>query len=267
MFQTNRFTGIDRIGDANQLTFALTSRFLNDDTGAERLRASVGGIYLFQQHKVFCNDDISCSPDPTVNETISPLVGELSYTLTPRWNVVGDLAWDPNRTQVNDGSINVIYNNDKKVVNLGYYFVSGADMPAQASGPVIFNPVTQTTGPVIFNPQNTVDLSRVNMGFSWPVTERWSAIADWNYNLSQGYAQVYFYGLQYDSCCFAARLVNSHTLMAIDQTGNTHFDNEFFVQIQLKGLGNFGYNNPSSLLSSALPGYQDQFLGTLRPLS
>lgn len=256
MFQTNRFTGEDRVGDANQITFALTSRFLNDENGEERLRASVGGIYLFQQHKVFCNDSISCSPDPTVNEKLSPLAGELSYYLTPLWNIIGNIAWDPNRTHLEDESVNVIYNHDKKVLNVGYYFVSGVDMTAEPTVPV-------------FNPVNTVDLNRVNIGFAWPLpmSERWSAIADWNYNISQHYTQVYFYGIQYDSCCFAARLVNSHTFLSIDQAGNTHTDNEFYVQIQLKGLGNFGYNNASGLLSSALPGYRDQFLGTIRPMS
>ncbi|NOQ87418.1 MAG: LPS assembly protein LptD, partial [Gammaproteobacteria bacterium] len=38
LFRDNRYVGGDRIGDANQLTFALTSRILNPATGSEFLR-------------------------------------------------------------------------------------------------------------------------------------------------------------------------------------------------------------------------------------
>ena len=47
LFAENRYIGNDRIGDANQLTLALTSRFLDRDTGAERLRLAVGPALLF----------------------------------------------------------------------------------------------------------------------------------------------------------------------------------------------------------------------------
>ena len=38
--RVNRYLGNDRIGDANQLTLALTSRLLDAETGAERLRVA-----------------------------------------------------------------------------------------------------------------------------------------------------------------------------------------------------------------------------------
>ena len=47
LFSVNRYLGNDRIGDANQLTLALTSRLLDPDTGAERLRVAVGPALLF----------------------------------------------------------------------------------------------------------------------------------------------------------------------------------------------------------------------------
>ncbi|MDO8412845.1 MAG: LPS assembly protein LptD, partial [Gallionellaceae bacterium] len=42
MFTENRFFGNDRIGDANQITLALTSRLLAQESGAERLRVAAG---------------------------------------------------------------------------------------------------------------------------------------------------------------------------------------------------------------------------------
>ncbi len=56
LFAENRYIGNDRIGDANQLTLALTSRFLDRDTGAERLRLAVGQRFYFQDQRVSLNE-------------------------------------------------------------------------------------------------------------------------------------------------------------------------------------------------------------------
>ena len=49
MFMENRFFGNDRIGDANQVTLALTSRLLEADSGSERLRASVAALVTVRE--------------------------------------------------------------------------------------------------------------------------------------------------------------------------------------------------------------------------
>lgn len=259
MFQTNRFTGIDRIGDANQITGALTTRFLNSD-GEEKLRASVGEIFLFQQHQVECVDQGlgNCVPDPTRGENISPIVGELSYDLNPVWSATSDLAWDPNSTRVDNGSFNLIYNYGKRLFNIGYYFVRNADVQDQT--------ISAWGQPPFATPEQE-NVDRINLGLSLPITEHWSALADWNYNLGTQHSQVYFYGAEYDSCCWATRFVMSRTLTAVDQLGRAQFNTAFYIQFQLKGLANFGYNNPSNLIASMLPGYKDEFITGFKPLS
>ncbi|HUI99403.1 MAG TPA: LPS assembly protein LptD, partial [Usitatibacter sp.] len=47
IFTDNRFVGGDRVGDANQITFGLTSRMIESATGLERLTASIGQVYYF----------------------------------------------------------------------------------------------------------------------------------------------------------------------------------------------------------------------------
>ena len=56
LFSVNRYLGNDRIGDANQLTLALTSRILDPATGAERFRVAVGQRYYFQNQQVVLNE-------------------------------------------------------------------------------------------------------------------------------------------------------------------------------------------------------------------
>lgn len=45
LFLTNRFVGYDRVGDANQLSWGLTSRFLDGFTGQDKLDASLGKLF------------------------------------------------------------------------------------------------------------------------------------------------------------------------------------------------------------------------------
>ena len=52
LYSVNRFTGYDRLDNANQVTLGLSSRILNSDTGQEKNRASLGFIYYIQQQKV-----------------------------------------------------------------------------------------------------------------------------------------------------------------------------------------------------------------------
>jgi len=51
IFNENRFTGQDRIGDANQITAALTSRYIQD-SGEERMKFAVGQRIYFNTQKV-----------------------------------------------------------------------------------------------------------------------------------------------------------------------------------------------------------------------
>ena len=51
LFSENRFTGGDRFGDANQVTTALTTRFLQSN-GQEALRGTIGQRYYFSSERV-----------------------------------------------------------------------------------------------------------------------------------------------------------------------------------------------------------------------
>jgi LPS-assembly protein len=240
LFRTNRFSSIDRMGDANQFTLALTSRFLDGNTGEEKLRASVGEILAIQKHKVCDMDDNNnpdCSADPLTKENISPAYGELQYYLNPNWNVTGDIAWDFKEQELNSSSVTFQYKPDPdRIINLSYNY--------QIDGDSFDN--------------KTVDLNRISISATWPLMHRWHVLGDWDYNFSYHNAQTYFYGLEYDSCCWALRFVGAR----IYKTGNK-FDNQFYIQVLLKGLGSLGFNNPGGLLTSNISGYKDRFAGSI----
>lgn len=243
LFRINRFVGYDRLGDANQLSFALTTRFLNTCTGFQRLRASIGQTVYFTPPKV------SLTPDERndfyVNQTLSPLVGELNYSFSDAWDGVADAALDPYDHGLNNAAIRLHYHPDcRHIFNIGYDFVRKGD--------------TLTTYALNSSKDN---LNRINLALAWQLNDHWQALANWNYNLSHGHNQAYFYGFQYDSCCWAFRFVASRILTAENVNDQTTFQTNVYVQLQLKGLGNLGNSDPGRLLTSSIFGFQDNFRG------
>ena len=51
-FRENRFFGGDRVGDTHQISLGLTSRIINDDTGDQRLKLSLGQIFFIDDREV-----------------------------------------------------------------------------------------------------------------------------------------------------------------------------------------------------------------------
>ena len=92
LFRDDRFSGKDRIGDANQLTMALSSRIL-DSRGKEKASASIGQIqYYFSDRRVTLNNQTWAKQQRTNSSAIA---SELSWTsLMTNWRVNSYLEWD-----------------------------------------------------------------------------------------------------------------------------------------------------------------------------
>ena len=98
LFRENRFAGLDRIGDANQLSTGLTSRFLKPATGGELFRASIGTIVYFEDRDV----TIAGNPREEDREDTSEIAGELAATLG-KWTLTGSMIYDPHNSDVDEG--------------------------------------------------------------------------------------------------------------------------------------------------------------------
>jgi LPS-assembly protein len=241
LFRTNRFSGYDRIGDANQVTLALTSRLL-DDFGQEKLNLGLGQILLLQKHRVSIANEV----DPLMSEQVSPLVGQIQYFMNAQWSSGANIAWDPNYHQFETANMNLQYNYDaKSIASLWYNFTRDGDAalkPASSSVPV-----------------GSSNLNRFGVALSWPLFENWHILGSLDYNISHTHAQNYFYGIEYDNCCWAIRVVQSKVFASVNPSGNNTYNSTFYLQILLKGLGNLGTSNAGGLLARQIPGYQDKF--------
>jgi LPS-assembly protein len=221
LFRESRFSGNDRRGDANQLTFAVTSHLINQDTGQNLGHISVGQTFFFQDRKVSL-------PGGTVrDEDGSALIAEFNTKFIKHWNIGGDIIWDPN-----------VGNGTEKIT-------------AQA----IYNPAPGKILNLSYRVRRvSTDIDQSDISFRWPIVKNWSAVGRWNYAVPEGRSLELFGGVEYESCCFGIRAVARRFLTDVDGD----FDTGVFLQLELKGLAGIG-KKAVDFLEQQIPGYQSEF--------
>jgi LPS-assembly protein len=176
LFRENRFVGADRVGDANQVTAALTTRLL-DETGRERLRASIGQIYHFADRRV------TLTPGLTETRGYSDVAAEARAQLARRWYLRTDLEWDPRDGTTRDSSIYLQFRPAaNKIINVGHRYTQ--------------------------DEQEQIDVST-----QWPVGRRWTLAARSNYSVWEDTNIDSYAGFQYHACCWVGRLYARHYLV------------------------------------------------------
>ncbi len=225
-FREDRFSGPDRVGDANQITVALTSRLLSRDTGREKLRASIGQIYYL------ANRNVHLPGKTVINDSLSPFIAEVAARINDDWRTSATVQWDPNSSQTDKAAFSLRYRpEDGRVFNLAYR-------------------LRRTTSLL----RTTDDVEQTDLSFRWPLNPAWSLVGRWNYSLAKGKSLETVGGVEYNSCCWGLRLVGRRFLTSSDGS----FDNGLFLQVQLKGLGGFG-RSTERFLRRSIPGYIGEF--------
>ena len=237
LFRETRFSGRDRLDDANQIAFGLTSRFLDGVSGKEYLSASLGQIYYFEDRRVRLLPD----GDP-VSSNSSEMAAELSYRPNDRLNLISNLVWDPNEDQINSGNVQLQYGSENgQLYSLGYTYRRPLEFQ-------INKPVTEQT----------------HLSFWTPIGgSNWRLFASWNYSVEAHTSVEDMVGIEYDTCCWKFRLmhlryfdVDRQDIIIDPDDPNLERQNTTQAQILLKGLGGFG-SRVSNLLEDMIRGYRD----------
>lgn len=277
LFRTNRFNGMDRIGDTNQLSFALSTRFLDSETGDEKFRAGVGEIFYFTQRKVNLNNvagPVTLASVVPNDADISPIAGEMTFHINHDWRMESNIAWDPTSgdklQNVNPNSIpsdqrlmnaNVSLNyqrDNNHIFTIGYYYLRGGDpitnqqfQNSTAAIPTGKKPVASDSA--------LNNLSQGQIGGLWPINRNWKGYASWRYDFSKDHAQTYFAGLEYDNCCWAVRVTGGRDFKYLTTSNTPVYDTTLYVEFALIGLGGVDIASPLHLLHDAFPNYFDHF--------
>lgn len=244
LFRDQRFSGGDRITNADQLTTAVTSRIL-DPTGRERARASLGQIHYFEDRLVGLSNPLqNWMPLYSTTSSSSALLGEFSYAFSDSWRASGDIQWDEDRQEVNEGSFQFNFQSaDNLIFNIAYRYRDIVTLPGFLLSPEIDPRINQT------------DVSGI-----LPLNNNWRLLGRWNYDHANSRNLETFAGVEYSNCCTTIRLVAREWVRQYQLfLPDIEPDRGIFFQFTLNGLGNIAGGGLSNLLSDSIAGFRDPY--------
>ena len=245
LFRDDRFSGNDRVGDANQLALGVTSRALEED-GTERARGSLGQVFYFRDRNVQLLEADGTEPDADTSSS-SAYAAELMYRVSDAWRLNADMLWDPDNSGSDAGSFMANYQPEpRKILNMGYRYRNN------------INTFNALTGSFDRDVDRRIDQS--DMSFMWPLNPQWSLIGRWQHDFAGDRTLEALGGLEYDSCCWKLRVVNRYWVdyNEFESVARDEANRGIFLQIVLKGLGSVTGNDVDSLLGDGIPGYRER---------
>ncbi len=186
IFTENRFVGNDRVGDANSVTLAVTSRMLEQENGMEHLKLMIGERVSFSTPQV---NFVTPATTNTKSDILLALAGRVTRNLT----LDSDFEFDPNQSHAQVFDYASHYRPEPgKVFNLGYRFQ-----------------------------RNT--LRQVDFSTQWPLYSRLDMVGRWNYSLQDSRILEATAGLEYNQSCWTFRFVAQRFATATLQTSTGVF--------------------------------------------
>lgn len=225
IFSENRYLGHDRINNANQLTAALSTRLIDAETGAERMKAMLGQRYYFDSQKVFLNSAYSNLTEVARQDNFSSVIGAFS----------GLVAY---RTYL-ESAVEYNYREEKTM----RYALGGRYQPGVGkviSATYRFNRDQATL---------TSQIEQYDIAAQWPLFGRWYAVGRYNYSIQDQRPLETIAGFEYNAGCWMGRFV-AQKLEIIPGKPNTIL----FFQLELNDFAQLG-TNPLQLLRRSIPGY------------
>jgi LPS-assembly protein len=200
LFRKNRFLGVDRIADTDQLSVGITSRIIDAGSGRELVSATIGqALYLSKQGVTLPGESpiVSDSSD-YIAELRFPLFGNLNFDVGHQWS-----GGDRGTTQ---SEARLQYRpQSNKILNLAYRF-------------------------------RRESLEQADVSWSWPLSQSWNFVGRYKFSLRDEEVLEQFYGLEYESCCWGLRLVGRRHISTRDGTQ----DSSIGLQLVLKGMSSVG---------------------------
>ncbi|MGZ8290099.1 MAG: LPS-assembly protein LptD [Telluria sp.] len=201
IFNENRFIGADRVADANQMTAAVTTRFI-EENGAERLRLAVGQRFYFRDQRVVL--------DPTRPrlERRSDLLLGASGRIADDWSFDSAVQYDASANQTFSSNYGVQWRPaDKKVINAEYRYLRDT-------------------------------FKNVDLSSQWPLSMRWYGVGRVSYSVKDHKILESLVGLEYRADCWVFRMGAQRFVTTLRNTSTPIFFQLELNGLSKLGFGN-----------------------------
>ncbi len=173
-FKSNRFSGSDRIGDANQISLGIGTRFLDNDSGAQLLYSRIGQIFYANDRRV----QISGNKPLTLPN--SNIITETTVNPNRNLSINTKLVYEQTTKEISEKTLSVHYLKDGFAANLEYFF------------------------------DDTV-LEQAAISMVYPINPRWTMVAKYSESILFNKPDENLLGVNYESCCWGIKMLASQT--------------------------------------------------------
>jgi LPS-assembly protein len=169
LFSENRFIGSDRVSDANQVTAALVSRYI-EPNGAERVRLALGQRFYFTDQRV----TLGSTPIENRSDLLVSAFGQVTNALA----LEGNVQYSQTQHSMSRANYGVRWTPaPRKVLNLQY------------------------------RRDKLNALEQVDISSQWPLAQRWYGVGRVNYSLPDRKVAEGLAGFEYKADCWVFRIV------------------------------------------------------------
>ncbi len=229
LFRDTRFSGGDRIDDANQLAIGLTTRFFGNESGREWFSASVGQIKYFDDRRVTLNNSVQ-------EDSRSAVALQLASNPAEHWRLSSDLLYDDDTDKIDQGNVKLRYQNDTKhLFELNYRYTRGTSDA---------NRVEQ------------VDAALIAPLFN----DRWHLLLYSAYDTFRDRELDTISAIEYNGCCYRVRVGYraeiDDALVGTIPDSDLEYDYDAFLEFHFKGLGGTS-KQLDTILDENIDGYAE----------
>ncbi|QBQ64469.1 LPS assembly protein LptD [Actinobacillus indolicus] len=226
LFNDRRYSGLDRIASANQITVGGTTRFFNDKTGDEVFNFSAGQIYYLSPSKI---DDNSLNSTAKRSSSWSL---ESNWKFHPKWNWHGSYQYDTRLNETSLANMSLQFKpKENHVIQLNYRYASKNYIDQNLS--------TNRYGQ---------DIKQIGGVAGWELTDKVSVMVSHYHDMALKKPVESQLGITYNTCCWSANVYTARRLTATptgksDTINDFYYENKFGVNFELR----FGTNYNSGV--------------------
>lgn len=238
LFRSHRYSSIDYISSANQLSYGASTRFF-DDQYKERFNLSFGQVFYF--HSASTPPDID-QDSGSSNFSAWALDADFNYDDSIFYH--GGLQLDSDKNTVQTGNSTLEYRFDKGYVQASYRYVSLDYIQEQASF------ITKNN----YRNYTTDGISQAGLLGAYQLSPKWYATGQYFYDLTTDEPLEWIAGLRYTSDCWYFGMTYSRELDHWESNlydypnAEPSYENNFGISFGITGLGT---NMGSDLISSS----------------
>ncbi|MFT4763394.1 MAG: LPS-assembly protein [Oleispira sp.] len=240
LFRDYRFNGNDRIGDANQTTVGLTTRFLQDSNGTETFNASIGRIYYHEDRRVQLSGSTISEAD---SRKKSSDIIESTWNPYDEWRLYSMIEYGESPEVAGENSTHDIL---------------------QKQFSIEYNDKLNHMANISLRENKSESIRQLDLGVFWALNDSWALIGSrkkdlWNYESDEvkpvDPVIEALAGFEYQSCCWRAQvLYQEQSKRLTDDEDSADKTYGWLLRIELKGFASFGAN-PDDIMNQSIRGY------------